>query len=98
MDGRRGESIMRRILGIIVAATCFAFGCVTSSGDGAESSDDECDPGEPCVCDSTGSCSRSCSGSGCDFECNGTGSCSFQCDDGGCDARGNGQGSVSLSC
>lgn len=43
-----------------------------------------CAPGESCVCDLIGNCSRSCPAGGCTFECRGTGNCLFSCEAGGC--------------
>jgi len=61
-------------------------------------SDETCRAGEPCVCDSLGSCRRTCEGRGCDFRCEGAGSCLLFCEEGGCRAEGTGTGSLILRC
>ena len=84
------------IFTLMLAMGCEVYAVARPGYIGAQSTD--CEPGETCVCEGTGSCDLECSGPDCGFICRGLGSCDLECEAGGCDALCEVAGSCNLSC
>jgi predicted Ser/Thr protein kinase len=59
---------------------------------------EQCQPGNPCVCELPSACTRTCVGMGCLMRCKGVGACTFHCPEGSCVVSAENVGRTELFC